>query len=29
MRYTTGAKCFIAGLIIAGIVTMYALYRVM
>ena len=27
MRYTIGAKCFIAGLIIAGIVTMYALHH--
>ncbi|QEA10361.1 hypothetical protein CPT_Shemara_032 [Salmonella phage Shemara] len=26
MKYSIGAKCFIAGLIVAGFVTAYALY---
>lgn len=26
MKYSIGAKCFIAGLIVAGVATAYALY---
>ncbi|QJQ80439.1 hypothetical protein PF621_gp56 [Salmonella phage vB_SenTO17] len=26
MKYSIGAKCFIAGLVVAGFVTAYALY---